>query len=212
MSKTPGVSHLLLGFVKVTGALPAWLFFKPKRIYAEGALHRLPKPCVLMSNHTSLLDFPLYLVLFPFRTLRFWMAEVLFGKGKLFSRFLYGLGGVFVDRNAREFGFMEQSLAALQKGQTVGIFPEGRLPVRGKPFPFQPGVVYFALRADAPLIPVYTDGHYGLFRRTRVVIGAPIDLRAQCREQTPTAAELLRLTQYLQQQVYALAPLAEGKR
>lgn len=206
------LNYPLLGFVKLTGVLPALLFFKPKRIYAEGAPRKLPKPCVLISNHTSLMDFALYLTLFPFRTLRFWMAEVLFRKGKLFSRFLYGIGGIFVDRNAREFGFMEQSLEALKRGQTVGVFPEGRLPVGGKPFPFQPGVVYLALRCDAPLVPVYTDGRYGLFRRARVVIGAPIDLRAECREQTPSPAELLRLTQFLQQRVYALAPLAKEKQ
>lgn len=213
MSNARKHSRLLLFFVKLTGWLPALIFFKPKRVYAPGTPHRLPKGCILMSNHTSLMDFPFYLTVFPFRTLHFLMAEVLFRKGKLFSAFLYAMGGIYVDRDARNFGFVERSQEILSKGGTVGIFPEGRLPVDGKPFPFKPGVVYLALRTGAPLVPAYTAGRYGLFRRSRVVLGEPIDLSALCRETPPSAAELERLTRLLQQRVYALADcLPEGKR
>ncbi len=175
MGKRP--SRLLLAFAKVTGILPALLFFKPKRYYlSDKSPRKLPKPCILMSNHRSLMDFVLYLVLYPWRTLRFWMAEVLFNKGKFFSSFLYSMGGVYVNREAYSFEFVGRSLEILEKGGTLGIFPQGRLPLNGKPFPFKPSIAYVALRTDAPIVPVYTDGNYGLFKRAHVMVGEPIYL------------------------------------
>lgn len=201
MTNHPKPSRILLAFTKLTGALPALLFFKPKRYYmSPNAKKRLPKPCILMSNHKSLLDFPLYLVLFPWRTIRFQMAEVLFRKGRLFSWFLYRLGGIFVDRNGLSFDFVEESLEILDNGGTVGIFPESRLPVKGQKWPFKPSVAYIALRTEAPIVPVYTDGSYGLFKRARVMIGEPIFLPHYAeKELTPALYE--RVTAQLQQTV-----------
>ncbi len=206
MQKSPKPSRLLLAFAKITGFLPAMLFFKPKRYYlSEKSPRRLPKPCILMSNHQSLMDFVLYLVLFPWRTLRFWMAEVLFNKGKFFSSFLYALGGVYINRDAYSFEFVEQSLEILDKGGTLGIFPQGRLPVKGKPFPFKPSIAYVALRTDAPIVPVYTDGNYGLFKRAHVMVGEPILLpqvpeKELCKERyEELAAQLQKAVEELEE-------------
>lgn len=205
MSKKP--SRFLIGFAKVTGYLPALLFFKWKVYREVGASRRLPKPCILVSNHKSLMDFVLYLCVFPLRTLRFLMAEVLFNKGKAFARFLYGIGGIRVDRDAYDFGFIGESLEVLDKGGIVGIFPESRLPVNGVPFPFKSSVVQIALNTDAPIIPVYTDGNYGLFKRAHVVIGAPIDLRELCSTDKPGGQDRAALTRLLQEKVYSLKDL-----
>ena len=196
----PKHNPLILGFVKLTAYLPAMLFFKPKVYYLDKKIQgrKLPKPCILMSNHTSLMDFPLYLILFPWRTIRFLMAEVLFRKGKLFSRFLKSLGGLYVDRDGMSFDFVGQSLEILEKGGTVGIFPQGRLPVGGKPFPFKPSISYIALRCNAPIVPVYTDGNYGLFKRSHVMIGTPITL-PPAEEEDLTKENYERLTRYLEQ-------------
>lgn len=209
MRKKP--SKILLGFVKLTGILPALLLFKPKIYTQDGAGRRLPKSCILVSNHKSLMDFALYLMIFPLRTIRFLMAEVLFQKGKLFSRFLYALGGIFVDRNAFSFDFVGDSLQVLDRGGIVGIFPESRLPVNGKPWPFKPSVAYIALRTDAPVVPVYTDGNYGLFKRTSVMIGAPISMpRLQEKELTKEVYE--KTAAELQQKVEALGCELERRR
>ena len=201
----PKHNPLILGFVKLTAYLPAMLFFKPKVYYLDKKIQgrKLPKPCILMSNHTSLMDFPLYLILFPWRTIRFLMAEVLFRKGKLFSWFLRSLGGLYVDRDGMSFDFVGQSLEILEKGGTVGIFPQGRLPVGGKPFPFKPSISYIALRCNAPIVPVYTDGNYGLFKRSHVMIGTPITL-PPVEEEDLTKENYERLTRYLEQQEYKL--------
>jgi len=122
-------NYPFLWFTKITG-LPLFAFFKLK-IYCEDndkSLRHPKKPCIIMSNHTSLFDFALHLALFYFRTVRFLMAEVLFDGRPVLSRFLYAMGGIRVDRDAYDFSFVGKALDILDRGGTVGIFPEGRLP------------------------------------------------------------------------------------
>ncbi len=196
------IIKIVTGFVKITGILPALIFFKPKVIRAT---KKLPKPCIIVSNHKSLLDFALYLAIFPFRTIRFLMAEVLYNKGKLFSTFLYCLGGIKVDRDAFNLGFVANSIEVLDNNGTLGIFPEGRLPINGKPWPFTVSAAFIATHSNAPIIPVYTDGNYGILKRATVVIGKPIFLKDYFTEQEEKE-RLDRLTHLLEQKVYELKP------
>lgn len=211
MGKRQGPGKLLLAFVKLTGYLPAMLFFKPKVYYMrEQTPRKLPKSCIFMSNHKSLLDFALYLMLYPFRTIEFLMAEVLFRKGKLFSWFLRKLGGIYVNREDYSFEFVEKSLQVLDRGGILGIFPESRLPVKGKAWPFKPSIAYIALRTDAPIVPVYTDGNYGLFRRTRVMVGDPISL-PRYEEKERNTALYQEVTAQLQRTVEELGHALEER-
>lgn len=204
MNKNKWIVNFCLGFVKLTGLLPAWLFLKP-RIHLNGnAKRRLPKPCILVSNHMSLMDFVLYLLIFPFRTIRFLMAEVLFNKGKLFATFLYAIGGIHVDRDALNFEFIANSLEVLDKNGTLGIFPEGRLPIGGKHFPFTVSTAFISTHSSAPIVPVYTDGNYGLFKRANVVIGEPFALKEYMKEDLNEQEQLKFLTDILEQKVYDL--------
>lgn len=202
----------LLWFTKLMGVLPGLLLlFKPRVLCVDKRIQgkRLPKGSILMSNHKSLMDFALYLCLFWRHTIRFLMAEVLFKKGKAFAWMLFSLGGIFVDRDAFDFSFMNESIQTLDRGGIVGIFPEGRLPVNGKSWPFKPSIVYIALHSGAPIIPVYTDGNYGLTKRATVVIGTPIRLEEQFKGQNPTEQELARLTSYLEEKMGELKEFAQ---
>ena len=208
MKKVNKMSRLVLGFVKLTGVIPAYLFFKPKVYRINKTSPRfLPKKAILMSNHKSLLDFVLHLLIFLWRNIHFLIAEVMFSKGKLFSWFLYKIGGIFVDRNACNFSFVEESLEVLENNQVVGIFPQGRLPVNGKDFPFKPGVVIVALRTDAPIVPIYTDGNYGIFKRAHVIIGEEIYIRDYISRDDIndiTNEEIESLTKMLEEKTYEL--------
>ena len=206
MSKKHKLNKPFLIFTKITGILGAVILFKPKIYYVnkERQGRKLHGPCILMSNHTSLMDFVLYMLVFYDSSMHFWMAEILFKKNKLFSWLLYSLGGIKVDRQQYQLGFISESLEVLDRGGILGVFPQGRLPVNGRPFPFQPGIVMTALKTDAPIIPVYTDGNYGIGKGAHVMIGEPIDIHALCREENPSLEEIKRLTQILEEQTYAL--------
>ncbi len=204
MNKNKFLVKLFLGFVKLTGAIPAWLFFKPRVHLAAGAKRRLPKNCILVSNHISLMDFVLCILVFPLRTIRFLIAEVMYNKGKVMATFLGLLGGIQVDRDAKSFDFVSYALEVLDDGGAVGVFPQARLPVKGQHFPFTVSTTFIAMRTSAPIVPVYTDGNYGLFKRANLVIGAPIYLQEHCKDGLGEKEQLDYLTKLLEEKVFAL--------
>lgn len=203
--------NLFLGLTKLTGIIPAYLFMKPKVYREDGAKRHLPKNCILISNHKSLLDFVLYLVVFPFNTIRFLMAEVLYKKGKLFSFLLNSWGGIKVERDEKDFSFIAESVDIINDGGTVGIFPESRLPINGKPWPFTTSAAFIALNCDAPIVPVYTDGRYGIFKRASVCIGKPFYAEEYIQEGLNEQEQIKHLTEIIEGKVYELKKIMEAK-
>ena len=111
-------------FVKLTGVLPALIFFKP-RVKREA---KLPKGGVMIvSNHKSLMDFVLWLLVFWYKSLHTLVAEVLYSKTPVLSWLLNRLGCIKVDRDAKKVDFIEKSTRLLKKGRTILVFPEGQL-------------------------------------------------------------------------------------
>ena len=166
-------------FAKITGWPVQFICFRP-RVYYENAAcsRRIKGPAIIISNHTSVFDYAVYLFVFFSRTLRFQMAEVLYRK-KLLGWFLRRMGGIYVDRDGFDFGFVTKSEDILRGGGVVGIFPESRIPKPGeeRPLEFKTSAAYIALRSDAPVIPVVTNGSYFSKKRARVMIGEPINVR-----------------------------------
>ena len=204
MNKKKWLVRLCLGFVKLTGVIPAWLLLKPRVHLAPGAKRKLPKSCILVSNHMSLMDFVLCLLVFPFRTIRFLIAEVLYRKGKFMATFLNLIGGIRVERDTQAFDFVSNALEVLDDGGIVGVFPQARLPVKGQHLPFTVSTTFIALHTNAPIVPVYTDGNYGLFKRANMVIGEPIYLRDYCKDGLGEQEQLAYLTKLLEETVFVL--------
>ena len=202
MNRNNFLVNFCSAFIKLTGFIPALIFLKPRVI--KVSKQGLPKPAIIVSNHKSLLDFVLYLIVFPFRTVRFLMAEVLFNKGKLFAWFLGAIGGIRVNRDGKDFGFVSDSLEILDKGGTIGVFPEGRLPINGKPWPFTVSTAFISSKSDAQIVPVYTDGNYGIKKRASVVIGEPFYLSDYIKEGLSETEQLDHLTSILHDKVYEL--------
>ncbi len=167
-------------FVKFTGWLPAMLILRTKVKYIDKKKQsrHIKGKAIIMSNHTSVYDYMVYLFVFFFRTLRVQMAEVLYKK-KLLGIFLKMMGGIYVNRDNYDFSFLTKSKKILDKGGVVGVFPESRIPKRdeARPLPFKESVTRLALESDAPIIPVYTSGNYFKKNRVRVIIGTPINVK-----------------------------------
>lgn len=207
MNRNKFIVNFCLGFVKVTGIIPALIFLKPRVTLAQNAKRKLEKPCILVSNHISLMDFVLYLIVFPLRTIHFLTAEVLYNRNKFLAKFLYSIGCIQVNRDSMDFDFVADTIEVLDKGGTVGIFPQGRLPLNGKKFPFAVSTAFIATHCDAPIVPVYTNGNYGLFKRADVVIGEAIYLSQFKKEGLSDDEQLTHLTNVLEEKVYELKNL-----
>lgn len=204
MNKHKWLVNLCLGFVKITGIIPAWLFLKPRIHLAAGAKRKLPKTCILVSNHISLMDFVLCVLAFPFRTIRFLVAEVLYNLNPFMRTLLNAIGSIRVDRDAKTFDFVANALEVLDNGGAIGVFPQARLPLKGKQFPFTVSTAFIAMHSDASIVPVYTDGNYGLFKRANLVIGAPLYLQDHCKEGLAEQEQLAHLTKVLEETVFQL--------
>lgn len=174
------MNSLFVWFVKITGYVPQLFVFHTKYYYEDRSIQsrRIKGPAIIICNHTSVYDFIVVLFAFFGRNLHTLMAEVLFGKDRgLLPRFLKLMGGIFVDRNAKDFSFLSQCLDILDKGGVVCIFPESRIPRPGeaRPLPYSDTVAYLALQSGVPVIPVYTNGvYFSPIKRARAIIGKPL--------------------------------------
>lgn len=172
------MSKIVLWFVKITGWIANALYLRRKTYYRnkKNQNRKIKEPAVIISNHTSLMDFPLYMYTFMGNTIRPLVAEITYNKNKLMRYFLKLIGGIKVDRNNYDFAFMGECINAIEKKDSVLIFPEGRLPRKEEKemLEFKPSFVYIALESNAPIIPIYTNGKYGFKGKTRVMIGEKI--------------------------------------
>lgn len=171
------IYSLIHGYIKFSGWIASFFAFRTKIYYEDKAVQNryIKGPAILISNHTAVIDFMMIIYVFWNRTLRYQMAEVLFKK-KFLGPLLRALGGIYVDRNTFDFGFVGKSQNILDKGGIVGIFPEARIPLPGEktPLPFAPSAAYLAYTSGVKVIPMVTNGSYfNSKRRAKVLIGKP---------------------------------------
>ena len=85
-------------------------------------------------------------------------------------------GAIEANRETRSMRFVDECATVLKQGELVQIFPEGRNTPDGKIHEFKPSYTLIAHRANVPIILVITDGNYGVFKRTSVLISEEIDV------------------------------------
>ena len=197
-------------FVKITGWPVQKLLFRTKILYEDPAVQKrtVRGPAILISNHTSIYDYAVFLFVFIGRTLRYQMAEVLFRKQPL-GALLRALGGIYVGRSAHNCSCLRRSEQILAEGGVVGVFPESRLPLpdEARPLPFKPSAAFLALESGAPVIPVYTNGSYFQKKRAVVMIGKPMHVRDLTDESLSDRENIERVTEAMRQRVIELGNL-----
>lgn len=198
--------------VKATGYLPQRIVFNIKTYYENKARQgrKIIGPAIIICNHHTVYDYAGLLFLFWNRTLRVQMAEVLFEKKPL-GIFLKAMGGIYVNRDITDYGFIDESESILRKGGVVGIFPESRIPREGeeKPLPFAPSAAYLALRSGFKVIPVYTNGKYFSKERARMVIGVPMNASDYVDESLTDKENIERVTEAFRDKIIELGKLIE---
>lgn len=201
------MNKIFQAFVKITAWPIQFICFRTKIHYEDKLIQsrKIKGPAIIVSNHTSVYDFAVMLFVFPFRFLRYLMAEILF-KRKFLGWFLNMMGGIKVDRENYNFTFINKSLDILEKGGVVGIFPEGRLPVKGekRPIPFKPSAAYLAFLSEVKIIPVYTNGSYFSKKRAHIIIGKTIDVKEIIDEKFSEKENIERINNILRERIIEL--------
>ena len=198
-------------FIKVTGIIPFWVMIKPKRMHQNKANKSKVglKGAILMSNHMGMFDYFTILVLWPFRKVRFLAGETIY-RLKYRGFFSDLMGNIRIDRDHLNLNFIDESVKTLNKNGVVAIYPQGGFKKKGELGPFKSSIVYIALKSGAPIVPIYQDGHYGIFKRNHVSIGEKIYLKDYANTENPDKEEIIRLTKLLEKKMSELKKQQES--
>jgi 1-acyl-sn-glycerol-3-phosphate acyltransferase len=140
---------------------------------------------VLAPSHRSMMDIP-FAAWLSRRPLRY-MGKVSLFRIPVAGWFFRRLGGFEVARDGTDRKALRDSIAMLQGGEVLLVYPEGTRQNGPKIQPLQPGAAYLALRAGVPIVPVGLAGseeilrshrlnfpHFPRFGRVVMVVGDPI--------------------------------------
>ncbi len=111
---------------------------------------------ILASNHISNLDPPI-LGISTRRPLHYMAKSELF-KNPLVGWWLKKLGAFPIKRGEADFGALKEALKFLKKGEPVLVFVEGTRRIGDTPSRAQSGAGFLAMKANAPVLPVYISG------------------------------------------------------
>ncbi len=165
------------GFYSFMRIAVGWIFKIIYPIKIVGNKKNIPREgkIVLISNHMSFRDVPVLVVAFP--GYRHFLAKKEFTKNKLAKWFFTKMGAFFVDRDHMDIGAIRTGVNYLKNNEGIALFPEGtRNRTDENLQQVKGGAAMFALKGQAPLVPVLFQRKIKPFRRTYVYVGEPIDL------------------------------------
>jgi 1-acyl-sn-glycerol-3-phosphate acyltransferase len=146
------------------------------------------RPCILMSNHSSLYDIPLVLLALP-GSIRMLTKKELF-RVPIWGRGLAAGEFVSIDRHDRAQAIRDLAAARdkMRSGIVLWVAPEGTRSRDGRLGPFKKGGFMLALETGATILPIGIRGardvlpartlRFELGREAEVRIGRPIEASA----------------------------------
>ena len=146
------------------------LFFP---LQVEGLEYVTDESVIFCPNHSSAID-PLMVAFALPRNLSLRiMAKKQVMDVPLLGWLLRKLGVFGVDRGNSDIQSVKTAIRALRDGSSLLMFPEGTRVDEGENVDAKGGVSMIAIRSGVKLQPVYIGTKKRLFRKTRIVIGAP---------------------------------------
>lgn len=169
-----------------------WFFLTNHRVRVHHR-ERLPEgACILCPNHTALRD-PVYVAnACGIRAKLRFMAKSELYENRLLGRFLRSLGAYPVKRGRADIEAIRQSLAYLQEGCSLIIFPEGTRVINGKDSEAKGGAAMLASRSGAPMVPVYLENARTFFKPVELTFGEPIAVGRSRQEQKDAVEKVMK--------------------
>lgn len=204
----------LMRWFGVISGYPAYLVFFKKKVYYEdkrSSNRHVKGGALIITNHFNPLDYVSNVLLFFPRKLYVVASEHAF-KNKALRFGMKFWGGIEANRETGSMRFVIESIREIKKGHIVQIFPEGHNTPDGTIKEFYPSYISIALRANAPIVPVVTDGNYGLFKRTHVMIGKKIYLSDYIKTEKYTKEDVTRLNTVVREKMLDLRDQLERRK
>ena len=184
--KNPYQAHFfnIKHFIFDVGRFMGWpllLWFRMKKEYVNKKQKKHIKGgALIVSNHILYSDPMVLHCTFWYRRLHFVVMKEIFTNK--FNTWLYSHCGCLpIDRTHFSLKDLKGIVQRLAGGNVIGIFPEGHVSFTNEnPMsPFKSGAVLMAYQANVPIYPVYREIRPSIWRRQRILIGEPIDIRKQ---------------------------------
>ncbi|XP_061460486.1 1-acyl-sn-glycerol-3-phosphate acyltransferase beta isoform X2 [Rhineura floridana] len=148
-----GSSHLTR---IIKNVVRSFKYFYGLRFDAKGLEHfEIEGPCVIISNHQSILDMMGLMEILPERCVQIGKRELLY-MGSV-GLIMYLGGVIFINRkstsNAKSV-MAEVGQAMISDNVKVWIYPEGTRNGNGDLLPFKKGAFHLAIQTQVPVVPV----------------------------------------------------------
>lgn len=177
-------------FMKLLLVIPFTLLF-PCRLKGR---KKIPKGRVIVvCNHKSNYD---YIYLWN----KIWRKQYVLSKDTLYknrivSWFFKANGGIPVNREKVGLSTIKECISVLKNDKLLTIFPEGTRNKSNEPLlEFKAGASVFAVKTNAPVVPMFIVKKGGFFKFNKVLVGEPIffDETFKGEEGTKRANEIIK--------------------
>lgn len=196
-------------FIKVTGFLPFWLILKPKFYYASHKAKKdaknLKEGAVIISNHTHIFDYYVFIYKHLFRVVHTMVADIVY-KIKCLTTLNKIMGNIKVEsHDSSNYIAISKTKELLLKKKMVLIFPEGRLEdKKGEIMDFKPSAILLAWETNKPIIPYYINGKYSFFSRVHLIAGEKIYLRKIFKKESINDEDIKEMVNYVRNEISRL--------
>lgn len=152
---------------------------------------------IICGNHKSNLDPVAISAIFERQI--FWMAKKELFENKFFGGFLTKLGAFPIDREGNDLAAIKKSLKILKNEDVLGIFPEGTRVKEADYTRIKSGIALIAQKTNSRVLPVYIEGDYKPFRKTRIYFREPVKINKEIKY---SPGELENISQDIMRIVY----------
>jgi 1-acyl-sn-glycerol-3-phosphate acyltransferase len=170
-----------------------YVFFSTIKVVAKGRENLIGQgPCIIVSNHQSMIDYIVLLAAIAPKQFRFLTKNEML-RWPLVGRIIQlGQHGAVDRSNPRQsFRALQNGIENVGKGDSFIIFPEGTRSVDGSISEFKEGAFYLAIKAGVPVIPVKISGTRDVYdsRKSLFVRRSIISISVGIAEQTTNMTE-----------------------
>jgi 1-acyl-sn-glycerol-3-phosphate acyltransferase len=136
----------------------------------------LDEPTIFACRHVGLMDPVILMTRYPDMMIRPLAATDYFDANRFTKAFFTTAQAIPIDRTGKDKQWLEDAKAAIAKGESIIIFPEGKRNKSGSGLlPFHVGVAVLAAESGARIIPVY-NRFWKFPHRYELAIGEPMHI------------------------------------